>query len=276
MFFKIVPVAPGDQLNFCYWRAFGPMHIAACTVRRKAVGLCMEITVTSRAHHVIVPKIRWEPFWLASQLYPPNDWDGRQFHVNSGVCTQTLSIPALYARALEFVAIPSLSLRISTEVQQAWHSRLHVALMISNVWPYKNNKHINRKLLSLRVWSCRKQRKSSWNGAKTVPLAARRGHIRSSFGKVFTPRTCIFLMNSITRANKLSKQSPNQHLPWTNEAMSCRFFPSVFHNFWRLAKMENTKTLMRFVTTGILTEYGLALQEWIWLHFIAWIAAVYV
>ena len=42
-----------------------------------------------------------------------------------------------------------LTLWRSTEVQEAWHSRLHDAL--SNYWPYKNNKHINRMLLSLRI-----------------------------------------------------------------------------------------------------------------------------
>ena len=28
------------------------------------------------AHYVIVSKVQWKPFWLATQLYPQNDWLG--------------------------------------------------------------------------------------------------------------------------------------------------------------------------------------------------------
>ena len=35
------------------------------------------------AHYVMVSKIQWKPFWLATQLYPQNDWTGWNF-----VCTE--------------------------------------------------------------------------------------------------------------------------------------------------------------------------------------------
>ena len=38
-----------------------------------------------RAHHVIVSKIQWKPFWLAIQLYPQIDWTGWQNGVNDDV-----------------------------------------------------------------------------------------------------------------------------------------------------------------------------------------------
>ena len=33
-------------------------------------------------------RIQWKPFWLATQLYPQNDWAGQQFRVNYDVCAQ--------------------------------------------------------------------------------------------------------------------------------------------------------------------------------------------
>ena len=36
-------------------------------------------------HYVMVSKIQWKPFWLATQLYPQNDWAGRQYRVNYDV-----------------------------------------------------------------------------------------------------------------------------------------------------------------------------------------------
>ena len=44
----------------------------------------------SRAHYVMVSKIQWKPFWLATQLYPQNDWTGWQNGVNDDVCRQAL------------------------------------------------------------------------------------------------------------------------------------------------------------------------------------------
>ena len=40
------------------------------------------------AHYVMVSKIQWKPFWLATQLYPQKDWIGWQNGVNYDVCTQ--------------------------------------------------------------------------------------------------------------------------------------------------------------------------------------------
>ena len=44
-----------------------------------------------RVHYVIVSKIQWKPFWLATQLYPQNDWTEWQFCVN--VCTHMQTGP---------------------------------------------------------------------------------------------------------------------------------------------------------------------------------------
>ena len=41
-------------------------------------------------HYVMVSKIQWKPFWLATQLYPQNDWTGWQDGVNYDVFTPTL------------------------------------------------------------------------------------------------------------------------------------------------------------------------------------------
>ena len=37
------------------------------------------------AHYAMVCKIQWKPFWLATQLYPQNDWTGWQNGVNDAV-----------------------------------------------------------------------------------------------------------------------------------------------------------------------------------------------
>ena len=36
----------------------------------------------------MVSKLQWKPFWLASQLYPQNDWTGWQNGVDDDVCIQ--------------------------------------------------------------------------------------------------------------------------------------------------------------------------------------------
>ena len=36
----------------------------------------------------MVSKIQWKPFWLATQLYPPNDWTGWQNGANNDLCAQ--------------------------------------------------------------------------------------------------------------------------------------------------------------------------------------------
>ena len=40
------------------------------------------------AHYVMVSKIQWKPFWLATQLYPRNNWTGWQKGVNNDVFAQ--------------------------------------------------------------------------------------------------------------------------------------------------------------------------------------------
>ena len=47
-------------------------------------GTLMQLEQDSRwvegacAHYVMLSRIQWKPFWLATQLYPPNDWTGWQ------------------------------------------------------------------------------------------------------------------------------------------------------------------------------------------------------
>ena len=44
--------------------------------------LSQVIGMGGRAHYFMVSKIQWKPFWLATQLYPQNDWTGWQNGVN--------------------------------------------------------------------------------------------------------------------------------------------------------------------------------------------------
>ena len=44
----------------------------------------------ARAHHVMVSKVQWKPFWLATQLYPQNDWTGWQNGVKYEIRAHTL------------------------------------------------------------------------------------------------------------------------------------------------------------------------------------------
>ena len=41
-----------------------------------------------RAHYVMVSKFQWQPFWLATQLYPQNDWTGWPYGVSYDVYAQ--------------------------------------------------------------------------------------------------------------------------------------------------------------------------------------------
>ena len=43
------------------------------------------------AHYVMVSKIQWKPFWLASQLYPQNDWTGKCVDYMSHIRTSPIS-----------------------------------------------------------------------------------------------------------------------------------------------------------------------------------------
>ena len=46
-------------------------------------------------HYVMVSKIQWQPFWLATQLYPQNDWTGWQIRVNYRK-TPKISTPSIF------------------------------------------------------------------------------------------------------------------------------------------------------------------------------------
>ena len=60
------------------------------------------------AHHIVVSKIQKKHFWLATQLYPQNDWTGWHFRVNYDVFAQAkflLNCKFLYStnfRKLQF------------------------------------------------------------------------------------------------------------------------------------------------------------------------------
>ena len=41
------------------------------------------------AHYVMVSKFQWQPFWLATQRDPQNDWTATQNRVNYDVFAQT-------------------------------------------------------------------------------------------------------------------------------------------------------------------------------------------
>ena len=47
-------------------------------------------------HYMVVSKIEWQPFWLANQLYPQNDWAGWRLRVNNDVFAQAYGILELY------------------------------------------------------------------------------------------------------------------------------------------------------------------------------------
>ena len=51
----------------------------------KIHGLPVSLLNGDRVHYVMVSKIQWKPFWLATQLYPQNDWTGWQFLVSIGI-----------------------------------------------------------------------------------------------------------------------------------------------------------------------------------------------
>ena len=54
--------------------------------------ITLQLTVDGgRVHYVIVSKVQWKPFWLATQLYPQNDWTGWQNGVNDDECAQAPS-----------------------------------------------------------------------------------------------------------------------------------------------------------------------------------------
>ena len=59
------------------------MNISAVTIFLARVVVApkawLEVTCV---YDIILSKTQWTPFWLAAQLYPPNDWAGWQFCVN--------------------------------------------------------------------------------------------------------------------------------------------------------------------------------------------------
>ena len=55
-------------------------------------------------HSIMVSRIQWKPFWLATQSYPQNDWTGWQNGVNDDVCAQApyLKRPNLLPPSIHF------------------------------------------------------------------------------------------------------------------------------------------------------------------------------
>ena len=47
-----------------------------------------DVAQVKGGHYVMVFKIQWKPFWLATQLYPYNDWTGRQNVVSYDVIAE--------------------------------------------------------------------------------------------------------------------------------------------------------------------------------------------
>ena len=58
-----------------------------------------------RLHYVIVSEIQWKPFWLATQVYPQNDWTGWQNGVNYDVCALASIIAVRLFSLSEFVTL---------------------------------------------------------------------------------------------------------------------------------------------------------------------------
>ena len=51
------------------------------------------------AHFVMVTRIQWKPFWLATHLYPQNDWIGSQFRVNYDITADSCKLTVSACRA---------------------------------------------------------------------------------------------------------------------------------------------------------------------------------
>ena len=47
-----------------------------------------DTTIWGGAHYVMVSRIQWQPFWIATQLCPQNDWTGWQFCAHYDTCVQ--------------------------------------------------------------------------------------------------------------------------------------------------------------------------------------------
>ena len=64
------------------------------SVDRRAQTPWLADIIGDREHYVMVSKLRWKPFWLATQLYPQNDhdWTGWQNGVNDDACAQPPSL----------------------------------------------------------------------------------------------------------------------------------------------------------------------------------------
>ena len=66
-------------------KALGPI-VFSSKVRMTFVGSTFDSLANGVCvHFVMVFKITWKPFWLATQLYPQSDWTGRQNGVKNGV-----------------------------------------------------------------------------------------------------------------------------------------------------------------------------------------------
>ena len=66
--------------RYLMWWGFFFVVVRIDTFESQENGTC--------AHYIMVSKNQWQLFWLATQLYPQNDWTGWQFRVNYGIFTQ--------------------------------------------------------------------------------------------------------------------------------------------------------------------------------------------
>ena len=78
---------PGGRLSIFHWiRKWYIWHQSLAgirIIRDRRNGACV--------HYVMVSKIQWRPFWLATHLYPQNDSIGWQKGVNNDVFAQASS-----------------------------------------------------------------------------------------------------------------------------------------------------------------------------------------
>ena len=72
------------------WFSLNLARVVAFLGLNGGIGLASDVQNGACAYHVMVSKIQWKPFWLATQLYSQNDETGWQNGVNNDVFAQAL------------------------------------------------------------------------------------------------------------------------------------------------------------------------------------------
>ena len=76
-----------------------------------------------RAQYVLDSKNQWKPFWLATQLYPENDWTGWQNGVNDDECAQApfnVCLNAFFQYVESLSRRRAISCRNALDVYEEW------------------------------------------------------------------------------------------------------------------------------------------------------------